>query len=62
MMNYLGYKVGRKIIEASKSICVFDQPVFPSPPFYDGRPWFLPVVAAAYGALDRFDSLRAGRR
>jgi glycine/D-amino acid oxidase-like deaminating enzyme len=62
MMNYLGYKVGRKIIETSKSICVFDQPVFPSPPFYDGRPWFLPVVAAAYGALDRFDSLRAGRR
>jgi len=61
MMNYLGHKIGRKIIEKAKSICVFDQPVFPSPPLYDGRPWFLPAVAAAYGALDRIDTMRAGR-
>jgi glycine/D-amino acid oxidase-like deaminating enzyme len=59
MMNYLGHKMARKIIERSKSICVFDQPVFPSPPLYGGRPWFLPAVAAAYGVLDRIDSMRS---
>ena len=59
MMNYLGHKMARKIIGRSKSICVFDQPVFPSPPLYDGRPWFLPAVAAAYGVMDRLDRMRA---
>ncbi|HEY1723322.1 MAG TPA: FAD-dependent oxidoreductase [Magnetospirillaceae bacterium] len=62
MTNYLGHKLARKIIECATSVCAFDQPVFPKPPLYDGRPWFLPAMAAAYGALDRVDALRAKRR
>jgi glycine/D-amino acid oxidase-like deaminating enzyme len=58
MMNYLGHKLARKLIERAKSVCVFDQPVFPHPPLYNGRPWFLPAVAMAYGVLDRIDMMR----
>lgn len=59
MMSYLGYQVARKILTRAQSTCVFDQPTFPKPPLYDGRPWFLPIVATAFRALDRIDSLRA---
>jgi len=59
MMSYLGYQIARKILTGAKSTCVFDQPNFPKPPLYDGRPWFLPIVATAFRALDRIDSLRA---
>jgi hypothetical protein len=61
MMNYLGHKLARKLIERAKSVCVFDQPMFPNPPLYNGRPWFLPAVAMAYGALNRIDMMRAGK-
>ncbi len=60
MMGYLGYHLARKILTGQKSVCVFDQPNFPKPPLYDGRPWFLPVVASAYRALDQVDRLRTG--
>lgn len=58
MMGYLGYHLARKILGGQKSACVFDQPNFPRPPLYDGRPWFLPVVASAYRAMDTYDRLR----
>jgi glycine/D-amino acid oxidase-like deaminating enzyme len=61
MMNYLGQRVARKILDG-RSDCVFDQAHFPALPLYDGRPWFLPVVAGAYGALDALDDARARRR
>ncbi len=61
MMNYLGHQLARKILDCGRSDCVFDQARFPGLPFYDGRPWFLPVVATAYGALDRFDELSSRR-
>lgn len=59
MMTYLGNKVARKILEGGKPACVFDQVAFPKLPLYDGRPWFLPAVAAGYRTLDYLDSLRA---
>ena len=58
IMGYLGFHLARKILTGQKSTCVFDQPNFPRPPLYDGRPWFLPVVAGAYRAMDTFDRLR----
>lgn len=60
MMSYLGYQMARKILTRAKSVCVFDQPTFPKPPLYDGRPWFLPIMATAFRALDRIDSVRTG--
>jgi glycine/D-amino acid oxidase-like deaminating enzyme len=61
MMNYLGHKVARKLIDGGGASCVFDQPTFPKPPLYDGRAWFLPIAAGLYKTLDRVDSMRAGR-
>jgi glycine/D-amino acid oxidase-like deaminating enzyme len=61
MMNYLGHKVARKLIDGAGATCVFDQPTFPKPPLYDGRAWFLPIAAGFYKTLDQLDSLRAGR-
>ena len=62
MMNYLGHKVARSLIDGAGATCVFDQPTFPKPPLYDGRAWFLPIAAGFYKTLDQLDSLRAGRR
>jgi glycine/D-amino acid oxidase-like deaminating enzyme len=59
MMNYLGYRLARKMIDPATAPCVFDQPVFPTLPLYRGRAWFLPLVSGAYGLLDRRDALRA---
>jgi glycine/D-amino acid oxidase-like deaminating enzyme len=58
MMNYLGYQVARKVLDRTTATCVFDQPLFPKPPLYNGRAWFLPLAAGLYGALDRFDTVR----
>lgn len=62
MMNYLGYQVARKVLDRTASTCVFDQPLFPKPPLYDGRAWFLPLAASVYGALDRLDTVRGRLR
>jgi glycine/D-amino acid oxidase-like deaminating enzyme len=59
MMNYLGYKLARKMIDPGSAPCVFDQPIFPTLPLYRGKAWFLPLVSSVYGLLDRRDSLRA---
>lgn len=59
MMNYLGHKLARRILGSGRTDSVFDQPDFPTLPLYGGRPWFLPLVATAYGTLDRIDTLRS---
>lgn len=59
MMGYLGSRVGRKILDGGKPNCVFDRADFPTVPLYGGAPWFLPLVAAGYRALDFMDDLRA---
>jgi hypothetical protein len=61
MMNYLGYKLARKMIDPGSAPCVFDQPIFPTLPLYRGKAWFLPLVSSMYGLLDRRDSIRARR-
>lgn len=58
MMSYLGHRLARKMIEGGRPTCVFDRAEFPGLPLYNGQPWFLPAVAAAYRALDYFDSLQ----
>jgi glycine/D-amino acid oxidase-like deaminating enzyme len=61
MMNYLGHKVARRLIDGAGPTCVFDQPTFPKPPLYDGRAWFLPLAAGLYKTLDHVDAMRAAR-
>jgi glycine/D-amino acid oxidase-like deaminating enzyme len=59
MMNYLGHQLARKMLAGGKADCVFDEAAFPKLPLYDGRPWFLPMVAAVYRTLDAFDDRKA---
>ena len=59
MMNYLGYRLARKMIERTGQASVFDQPIFPTLPLYRGSAWFLPLVSTLYGLLDRKDEWRA---
>jgi glycine/D-amino acid oxidase-like deaminating enzyme len=58
MMTYLGHRVARKLLEHGRASCVFDQAAFPTLPLYDGRPWFLPAMAAGYRAMDYLDTMR----
>jgi glycine/D-amino acid oxidase-like deaminating enzyme len=59
MMNYLGHRLARKILDGGRTDCVFDGSAFPKLPLYGGYPWFLPAVAAAYRMLDGLDELKA---
>jgi glycine/D-amino acid oxidase-like deaminating enzyme len=59
MMNYLGHKLARKLIDGNSVPCVFDQPIFPTLPLYSGKAWFLPLVSSVYGLLDQRDARRA---
>lgn len=56
MMTYLGQQTARKIAGGRNAVMnAFDGGEFPTVPFYDGNPWFLPMVGAWYRARDWFD-------
>lgn len=62
MLTYLGNQVARRILQDGKSDSVFADLKFPGipVPFYNGSPWFLPIVGEYYRYLDRRDRRRAG--
>jgi glycine/D-amino acid oxidase-like deaminating enzyme len=61
MMSYLGYQTARKLLGKQNRSCAFDSDVFPTPPFYyNGKPWFVPVVAGWYRLRDGVDRAIAG--
>ncbi|MBV9405403.1 MAG: FAD-binding oxidoreductase [Acidobacteriaceae bacterium] len=55
MMSYLGYQTARKLLGNQNRPCAFDSDSFPAPPFYDGWPWFIPLVSGWYHFRDGFD-------
>lgn len=55
MMSYLGYQTARKLLGKQNRDCAFDRDRFPAPPFYNGTPWFVPVVAGWYRLRDGVD-------
>jgi glycine/D-amino acid oxidase-like deaminating enzyme len=55
MMSYLGYQTARKLLGKQNRACAFDTAAFPAPPFYNGRPWFVPLVAGLYRLRDGVD-------
>jgi glycine/D-amino acid oxidase-like deaminating enzyme len=59
MMSWLGHQAGLKLAGGANRASAFDGLAFPTRPFYDGRPWFLPAVGAWYRLRDRLDR-RAG--
>jgi gamma-glutamylputrescine oxidase len=60
MMSYLGYQTARKILGLQNRPCAFDSDAFPAPPLYNGKPWFVPIVAGWYRLRDRVDRAAAG--
>jgi glycine/D-amino acid oxidase-like deaminating enzyme len=55
MMTYLGTQTARKILSATNRVSALDERDFPTRPFYDGNPWFLPLVGSYYRLRDRLD-------
>lgn len=55
MMTYLGTQTARKILGGANRVSAFDERDFPTAPFYDGNPWFLPLVGGYYRLRDRLD-------
>lgn len=61
MLSYLGYRVATRISGSETAPTAFARQTFPTMPFYDGRPWFLPVVGSWFRMRDRIDLIRTGR-
>ncbi len=60
MMSYLGYQTARKLLGRQNRSCAFDSDTFPGLPLYNGKPWFIPVVAGWYRLRDSVDRAMAG--
>ena len=52
LMTYLGYKLAHKVLGHADGATAFDEIPFRTIPFYDGRPWFLPLMTAWFRARD----------
>ena len=57
LMTYLGHQTALKLLGKANKACAFDTPDFPTEPYYDGRPWFLPIVSAWYHLRDGLEGL-----
>jgi glycine/D-amino acid oxidase-like deaminating enzyme len=57
LMTFLGRQIGLKLLGQQLQPCGFDGNAFPTLPFYNGRPWFLPAVGGYYNLRDRLDRL-----
>jgi glycine/D-amino acid oxidase-like deaminating enzyme len=54
LMPWLGRKLALKILGSEEGRTAFDDIPFTALPFYDGRPWFLPLMTAWFRAKDRW--------
>ena len=55
MMSYLGRETARKAAGLSNRQIAFDSQDFPTLPFYNGNPWFLPLVGSWFRTADWLD-------
>lgn len=55
LMTYLGHRTALKLLGQQNRTAAFDGLPFDALPLYDGRPYFLPLVAGWYRALDAVD-------
>ena len=58
LSSYLGMKLGKKIIGDNDGATAFDSLKFPTRPFYNGRPWFLPAVVELYKFRDSREMIK----
>lgn len=59
MSTWLGHKLALRVLGDKNGATGFDGRPFPTRPFYNGNPWFLPLVVQWYGHKDRRDLKRA---
>ncbi len=52
--TYFGQKVGRRVADIGGGDTSFWNLRFPANPLFNGRPWFVPLLAAFYDFQDRF--------
>ncbi len=53
--SYFGHKLGLKMLGSEECNTAFDDLVFTTKPFYDGRPWFMSTVLSWHRLLDKFN-------
>jgi len=53
LMPYLGHKVALKVLGHQDGKTAFDDITFPAVPFYNGTPWFRPLMTWWFRARDR---------
>ena len=58
LSSYLGMKLGKKVIGDNDGATAFDSLKFPTRPFYNGRPWFLPAVVELYKFRDSREMIK----
>ncbi|PIK69262.1 hypothetical protein CS379_30745 [Methylobacterium frigidaeris] len=63
LMTYLGHQAALKLLGRQNRPSAFDAPAFAAVPvpFYDGTPWFLPVVSGWYHFRDAVEHRLARR-
>lgn len=52
LMPYLGHRLAQKILRQAEGRTAFDDIPLKAIPFYDGRPWFLPLMTWWFRARD----------
>ena len=59
MASYLGMRVGQQVSGLAEGGTALDNLPFPTRPFYQGNPWFLPAMVGWYQWRDRWQCRRA---
>ena len=52
LMTYLGHKLAQKVLGDGQGATAFDDIPFKTVPFYNGNPWFLPLMTYWFRARD----------
>lgn len=55
MMSWLGHRLGMRLAGTANSKSIFEDRKLPFFPFYNGQPWFLPVIGKLYQFQDWLD-------
>jgi glycine/D-amino acid oxidase-like deaminating enzyme len=55
MGTHLGRKIALRLLGSPEGSTAYDDLLFPTRPFYTGRPWFAGPIAGGAGLLDRLD-------
>ncbi len=59
MASYLGMRLGQQVSGLAEGGTALDNLPFPTRPFYQGNPWFLPAMVGWYQWRDRWQCRRA---